>query len=40
MGDGGLRIVAAVLELDVHPLTELLELEAAPVTSPVAGYSR
>jgi hypothetical protein len=30
-GDVRLGVVAAVLELDVHPVTELLEIEAAPV---------
>jgi hypothetical protein len=29
--DVRLRIVAGVLELDVHPLAELLEVEAVPV---------
>src|SRR5919201_1166361 len=31
VGDVGLRVVAAVLELDVHTGAELLEIEAAPV---------
>src|SRR5512133_502430 len=32
-GHVGLRIVTAVLELDIHPHPELLEVEAAPVDS-------
>src|SRR5919204_55569 len=40
VGDVGLRVVAAVLELDVHTGAELLEIEAAPVDADRVAVTR
>jgi hypothetical protein len=39
VSDVRLRIVAAVLELDVHSRPELLEVEPAPVDSDLVAYA-